>query len=291
MELISSIQRLVIGVIFIWSGSWKVFIPGSLETAYSSALSVFIKNRIVLQILFRSLGTTETLIGILLIIPPVFLWENYASSVFALGFIIYLFVSYKIAPNKPCGCIGSRGKQISWRTLCRAIYLWILSIIGWYSNIFWYPTLKLNYWLFLIIMLEGGIFVALSSEIDWLWIDILNFPLFRKLLLIFNRNIDCGNIQTSLPNMILSLKRSIVFKACSDIIQSELVEHWRDGCWYFLCYQAKYQDRKVLIVFSVPIQDNINAIRAAIVDDKDNSILLQVDPLDIESINLLPQRF
>jgi hypothetical protein len=69
-----------------------------------------------------------------------------------------------------------------------------------------------------------------------------------------------------------------------------LVEHWRNGCWYFLSYKAEYQDRKVFIVFSVPVQDNINAIRAAVVDDKDNSILLQVDPLDIESINLLPQK-
>ncbi len=290
MDIIAPIQQLVIGSILIWSGVWKVLIPNSVETAHRSALSVYINKKTILEILFRSLGIIELLIGLSLVLPPHFRWENVAASVLALGFVVYLVISFKVAPDKPCGCMGNRGKPISWRTLVRAGYFLLLTLIGWlFTSRFWYTSLSDHYWLAFMALLEVGIFMTLSSELDWIWVQILKIPLLRTLAFTLIGQVDCTSKKVSLLEIISRLNNSQVFLIYKKIIKSDLIEHWRNGCWYFLSYSVMYQGHQAVIVFSVPIKDRPNWVRAAIFNEKEDLVLLQVDPMDIELLKYSPQ--
>ncbi|GAB4335318.1 MAG: hypothetical protein Kow0010_22720 [Dehalococcoidia bacterium] len=55
-------------------------------------------------------------------------------------------------------------------------------------------------------------------------------------------------------------------------------DHWRDGCWRFLTYDARYNGRSAIAVFAVSLKTRPDPLQAAIVDAEQNELLFSTQP-------------
>ncbi len=77
---LASLQPLVVGVIFLWAGAWKVFSPRSGEIAARSGLVLLFRHDNTARRIHRLLGLAELALGLMLLLPPTFWWETRFAS-------------------------------------------------------------------------------------------------------------------------------------------------------------------------------------------------------------------
>ncbi len=267
-KTLASFQPLLLGVVLLWAGIWKIFAPDAKEIASRSALSLLFQHKKIAQIVYRSVGFTEVGIGILLLLPPHYRWEIAVAAGLMAAFLIYLLVAAKLAPDKTCGCFGKE-TTISGRTVARTGLLLAFTLIGWQAQHFWMESIAASPWYAGLLLLEILIIICLSPEIEWSRIK--SFTSTSPQSQIYS---DCATAAVPLSTSLQELKESKSFQNLSNFLESELSEYWREGCWRFLCFEADYQNRKATAVFAVPILEPFNRIRGVIVDEQDNTVLL-----------------
>lgn len=285
MNEIGIVQSAVIGIILLWSGIWKSLSPDSGKVVQESALSTIITNQLFAVNIYRLLGVVEFVIGLLMLLPPLGWWEVLMSNVLSISFITYLFVAKKVAPTRSCGCMGRHGKAISWRTISRALYFFALASITWMSqSTDWVKSLVVHPYLIGVIAIELIIFVTLSTEYDWIWMRLPNVSNWYQKLSI---EISCSAIKMTLQEASQIIQESAVYCVYSPLLTSnEATDSWRDKCWYFIAYDARYQDQMVNIVFATPVTGSGNHVRAAIVDQNNKQLMLRYDPLDLATLQI-----
>lgn len=275
LRYFANMQTLVIGIILLWGGIWKVFIPKSREIAIRSALLLLFQRKRTTQVIYWLVGTAEIAVGILLLLPPYQWWEMRVASGFAIMFMVYLLFSMKVAPDRPCACVGGRETAISWRTLLRAGLVLVLSIAGWAAEHFWLIAIVASPWSLSLVAVEAFLFVGLSPEVGWTWIKGVA-PEDRVHQVQIEP--DCAIAPVPLSETMKQLQGSGPFQEISGLLTSKLLEHWREGCWRFLCFEAKYEGCKATAVFAVPILLQPHRVRAVIVNEANNTVLLRVGP-------------
>lgn len=82
-------QPLVVGMVLLWFGAGKGLHANRARIAVYSALSLLVHGEREVQILYRSIGALEAIIGLLLLSPPYLEWEMRIASVLTLGFVAY----------------------------------------------------------------------------------------------------------------------------------------------------------------------------------------------------------
>ena len=280
MESIAEIQTLVMGTFFLWAGIWKVCVPRAGDIAVRSALALVFRRKRTVRGVYRLVGAAELAVGLLLLLPPHRRWEMGSASGLAVAFVAYVLFSLRAAPGQPCGCLGGYEAPASWRTLTRAVLLVMLTILGWSAERFWFTAVAAGPWLLSLVAIEALLLVSLSPELNWFRI---NLRAASHQQLRSQHELDCARATLPMSETLEQLRQSEPFQSLARFLRSDLVENWRAGCWRFLCFEAEYERRQATAVFAVPILRQSHRVRAAIVDNAEDRVLLSLGPPFIDS--------
>src|SRR5215469_3237050 len=169
IQQIGGIQALIVGCALLWSGVWKLVSPQARAIVRRSALARLLPDPRLTQAGFVALGICETILAILLLLPPHRGWVMVLASLLAAGFLGYLGLALRYAPDRPCACMGRQEGVITGRTVVRAALLLFYTLIGWLARDFWGSALIAAPWLISIVIIEVAIFVELSPDIQAEW--------------------------------------------------------------------------------------------------------------------------
>ncbi len=277
MEHIAAIQCLIVGSLFAWSGSWKVFSPRARTLAEQSALGKLLPNRRLVGIAHFTVGIGEiALAGALLAVPPARWWAIRTATVFAVGFLVYLGLAWRIAPDRPCACMGGRATKISRRSLARAAALLIITLVGWSAPEFWVAA----------ILAAPLVIIVIAGEMAGLWLLSPEFnrvgPRYgRRLAAMLSRSTrylldpGCSRMPLDWEQVERDLRGTFVFGQVAPHLDRR-TDAWSEGCWRFITFGAHYQDRQATAVFAVPAIFDAEAISASLVDDEDGAVMVRL---------------
>ncbi len=267
---VAGMQSLVVGALLAWSGVWKLASPQALAGAARSALTRLLRDPRVAVVAFTLVGGIETITAALLLAPPFRPWAMRLATVLATGFVGYLIVAWRVAPDKPCACMGGRATTISRRSLARALALLALTLFGWLAASFWVRILLASPWVVAVVVIEWLALVELSPEFGWrpsLFIR----RMWKNARLA--RVADCETIDVPRDALLRQVRQSDPFARLAASL-ADVTDHWREGCWSFIAFAATYEGRAATAVFAVPVVYDAAEVGAAVVDDADDTILL-----------------
>ena len=159
-------------------------------------------------------------------------------------------------PDVGCGCFGDFSTSpISGRTLARSALLAIASVATvWLGPIAGPRTAAGAVGLLAILVAEVLIIGVLSPE--------LGEGLIR---LGYSEPCELRNVPAA--RTLAALRRSKYWRRYAGLITSEVPEDvWRELCWRFIVYPARYEDRQTEVVFAVFLQHRRPVVHVAVVD-------------------------
>lgn len=267
---LAAAQALVVALVFAWAGVWKLAFPRARALAAKSALVRLVRSRQRAVVAHLALGCAEIVVAVLLVLPPARVWALGSAALLALGFLAYLLLARRIAPDAPCACMGGRETRISRRSLARAGILLVLSVAGWPVREFWGAALVNAPWTVPLLVLEVIGLWLLSPEFGWQgwrfsrW---LTRSLRRRLDPTCSRTpLDLAAIERGLEGTAPYLRLGVTSDARTDA--------WREGCWDFVAYSVHYEDQPATAIFAAPALFDAGEVSAAVVADADNAVLL-----------------
>jgi hypothetical protein len=275
MERIAAAQALVIGMLFVWSGSWKVFVPRARKLAAESALRQFLGSRRSAQVAHLLIGAGEMAIAALLLLPPERWWAMRLASGFAVGFLVYLIIARRVAPERICACMGGHAGKISRQSIARAGFVLVLTLIGWPAQTFWGSTIVAAPWTALVIVAEIFGLWLLSPEYSWKGPQITTRLVHHAQMAV---NPTCDGIDIDWDVLDIQVQRTVQFQTLATPVTTRL-DHWRDGCWSYIAYHVDYEDQPATAVFAAPALFDARDVSAVVVNDADDTILLALASL------------
>jgi hypothetical protein len=272
---IADIQALVLGIVFGWAGVWKVFFPQAHELARKSALTKLLPTPRLAQAAHITVGVTEIVVAALLLAPPQRWWAPRLATALAIGFLAYVALAWKVAPEKSCACMGGRATPISRRSVARAGALLLLTVLAWPSQAWWGATLIAAPWLALLILAELFAMWLLSPEFDS-----VSVPIRRRLLRTARLRLDptCARVTLDWARMENELRRTRHFNAFARYITGPS-DRWREACALYIAYSATYRNQPATAIFTFPILYDAADVSAALLDDASQQVVQRLAPL------------
>ena len=269
IQLIAALQPLLVGAVLLWSASLKLSRHRAATAARQSALVPLIGERFALPA-YRVLGGVELIAGGLLVLPPALWTEAAAGAVLATGFLAYLGYARRAAPTSSCGCLSARRTPIAWRSFARAGALLLAALAGTAAAGDWLSALAARpVALGAVLLAEAAAIVALSPELDTLWL----LPARRAWARVTHPL--RGGSGVPLLSSVQQLQQSEAYRRLGALLRSDVREHWDEGPWRFVSYAARYHGRPVTAVFAVPLlRYEPESVRVAMVDDATGGTLL-----------------
>jgi hypothetical protein len=189
----------------------------------------------------------------------------------AVGFLGYVGYARIVVPESSCGCLGSAATPVSTRSILRAgllvaaAALALTADVGWWSAMVDRPVSAMA-----VVLLEAAVFVALSAELDRYWL----MPLRRLRVRLTHPLANTGSYEVPLAATEQQLRRSGAYRSVSELLRSDVREHWDDGAWRFVSYTAAYGGRAATAVFAVPLlRFEPGDVRVAVVDEESGETL------------------
>ncbi len=266
VERIAAVQALVIGLLFAWTGTWKMLVPGGRIAALNSALDRMLPRREWTPVAHRLIGAGELVVAALLLLSPWYWLGIRIATLFSIGFLVYLVLALRIAPNQSCGCMGSNATKISRWSVLRAAWLLALTLIGWRAQNSWANALIAAPWLTLPIAIEAVVTWQLSPELG----PVLSLRALFIRAMRFRLDPDCHSVAFDWEPMEARLRNTATFQQLSPLIGVR-TDHWREGCLGFITYAAIYNKREATAVFAFPVRFDAREVSAAVVDDSTNT--------------------
>lgn len=272
VEQIAAVQALVVGLLLGWAGVWKVTSPQARALATRSALGKILRDPRQAQAAHLATGVGEIIVAALLLLPPERAWAMRVATVFALGFVGYLALAWRIAPDRPCACLGGRISNISRRSVLRAVVLLALTLLGWGAHEYWAGAIIAAPWVLLVFAAEALGLWVLSPEFGW-----AGAQMEKRLLRAARLRLDptCARVALDWDELERRLRRTPHYLELA-LHLSALRDHWREECWAFFAYGASIEGRAATAVFAVPTLFDKHEVSVAVVDDADNSTLLSL---------------
>lgn len=272
LERFAALQALVVGLIFAWAGLWKVASPAARELAAQSALSKIMRTPRMTLAAHLAVGVGELVVALLLLASPWYGLGMRVATVFTLGFLGYLALAWRIAPEKPCACMGGGATPLSRRSLIRAATLFVLTLIGWGAREYWASALLAAPWIALVIAAEVFVLWLLSPEFNYPGVK-MEQRLIRMARLRLNPT--CAGVALDWDATERSLRNTKPFQQLAPLL-SEVTDHWREGCWSFISFAASFEDRPLTAVFAIPALFDSREVSAAVIDDGSNDTVFKV---------------
>jgi hypothetical protein len=274
-SFLAALQQPVIGVLLLWAGLLKVVSAGSAQAANASALPVLLRREALAAPAYRVVGGVETAVALLLLLPPASTREMAAAVALSGLFVGYLSYARRATPQRPCGCLGGHDTPLSTRTQLRAGLLCAASVLGlagsqhWTTAVADQPALSAA-----VLGLEAVVLAVVSPELRW---DRARRALQAALP---SRGLpaDCTTADVAVDTSLRQLEQSEPYHRLEHLLVPGVQDHWRDGCWRFLSYSARYDGLPATAVFAVPLIDGTDWIRAAVTEPAGETVLLTVEP-------------
>lgn len=272
VERIAAVQALVVGLIFAWAGIWKVFSAEARRVAVQSALGKILPTRQLTLAAHFGVGIGELVVAFLLLASPWHWLGMRMATVFTLGFLGYLALAWRLAPERPCACMGGQATRISRRSVLRASALFALTLIGWAGQDYWASALLAAPWVTLLILLEVLLLWLLSPEFGFSGVKYeRRFIRAARLRL----NPSCSWVPLDWDTMERNLRATKPFNQLAPILTT-VSDRWREGCWSFISFAASYDDQTVTAIFAMPTLFDSREVSAAVVDDGSNTVVLNL---------------
>lgn len=270
---LAAAQALVVALVFAWAGMWKVAFRQARAVAAQSALVRLLGGERQAVAAHLALGGAEIAVAILLLLlPPARALAQGCAALLALGFLGYLILAWRIAPEAPCACMGGRATRILWRSLARAGALLALSIAAWPAAEFWGTALAAAPWLVPLLALELAGLWLLSPELGGKPVH-TSRQVFRSLRLRLDP--ACARVRLDIAAVERALQGTAPYRALRPALSAR-TDAWREGCWDFVAYGAHYEQQAATVIFAAPALFDASEVSAAVVADADNSVLLAV---------------
>jgi hypothetical protein len=265
-------QALVLGIIFAWAGIWKVVFPQARQLARKSALAKVLPTPDMAQAAHIAVGAIEIIVAALLLAPPQRWWAARIATALAVGFLAYIALAWKVAPETSCACMGGRPTPLSRRALARAGAILLLTILAWPANAYWGAALLGAPWLALVIVAELLALWALSPEFGSLGVTLQRrFVRAARLRL----NPSCAGIALDWAHVENELRRTSQFNAFARYIVDP-ADQWREECAGFIAYNAVYRDQPATAIFTFPVLYDATEVSAALVDEASREVLARL---------------
>jgi hypothetical protein len=271
---IADAQALVLGVVLLWAGLWKVVSPQARELAKKSALAKLLPTSGMAQAAHIAVGASEILVAALLLLPPHLSWEPYLASALAVGFLAYLALAWKVAPEKTCACMGGRPTRISKRSVARAGAILLLTLLAWPAQMYWGAALVASPWLGIVIVLELLGLWALSPEFGG---PEAAFQRRFVRLALLRLNPTCAGVALDWERVESDLRRTSQFNALARYTRG-IADRWREDCAGFIAYKAVYEGQPATAIFTFPVRFEASEVTAALLDDASNEVLTRLAP-------------
>ncbi|HEX9035390.1 MAG TPA: MauE/DoxX family redox-associated membrane protein [Ktedonobacterales bacterium] len=275
---LAAAQALIVGLVLLWAGSWKVIFPRARALARESALTRLVGEGTRAAAAHLATGCGEILVAALLLVAPGARPLTLAlATLLTLGFLGYLAIARRIAPEAPCACMGGRPNPISWRTLLRAGALLAMTLAGWLTPEFWWTALRAAPAVAPLLALEVAALWALSPEFSGLLgAEPRSGPGWRLIRgLRLRLDPACASMRQDVSVIEAALRESAPYRALRSTLGARN-DAWREGCWDFIAYSATYERQAATVVFAAPALFDARSVSAAVVADADNAILLAV---------------
>ena len=159
-------------------------------------------------------------------------------------------------PDVGCGCFGDFSTApVSARTLARSALLAIAGLATvWVGPITMPRTVAGAFGLLTIACAEVLLIAVLSPEVS-------------ESLIRLGYSAPCELRNVPAARTLAVLRRSKYWRRYASLITSETPEDmWRELCWRFVVFPARYQDRQTEIVFAVFLQHRRPVVHVALVD-------------------------
>lgn len=270
---LAAAQALVVALVFAWAGVWKVAFRQARAIAAQSALVRLLGGERQAVAAHMALGCAEIAVAVLLLVlPPVRTLALGAAGLLALGFLGYLILAWRIAPEAPCACMGGRATRISWRSLARAGVLLALCTVAWMAGEFWGAALVAAPWLIPLLALELAGLWLLSPEFG-----VRPMRSSRRVIRALRLRLDpaCARVRLDIAAIERALQSTAAYRALQPALGAR-TDAWREGCWDFIAYGARYEQQAATVIFAAPALFDAREVSAAVVADADNSVLLSV---------------
>jgi hypothetical protein len=226
VERIAAVQALVVGLIFAWAGTWKLFSPEADIVALKSALNKVLPRREWTLLAHRLIGAGELVVAALLLASPWHWFGIRMATVFAIGFTGYLMMAWRIAPNRSCGCVGGRATKISHWSVLRAALVLALTVVGWSAQEYWADALVAAPWIVLPIAIEALAVWQLSPELRRPALSI------RRFVRTIRSRLDpgCSRVASDWDAVEAKLRSTATFRQLIPVLGAQ-TDRWREGCW------------------------------------------------------------
>ena len=261
-------QPLFLAGVFGWSGLAKTAGRDRRARVAGTALHRLLGGRLAPAAYF-TLGLVETALALVLLVLPG-RPAALAAATLAVGFFGYLGYAAVAAPQSSCGCLGKKKAQLSWRAFIRAGLLLAAALLAVSGAPAWWhrpPVLAMT----LLLVAEAALFVALSAELDHLWLT----PL-RRLRVRLTHPLSEAPDVVPLQATISALVRSPAYRDVSGWLASDVLEHWDADGFRILVYSARRSGKRATAVFAVPLEgeEDLDAIRVTLIDEDEEALAL-----------------
>lgn len=268
---IAAVQDLVVAVVFLWAGVWKVAFPSSHAVARRSALARILRGGQRAVAAHLALGISEITVAVLLLaLPPARTLALGLACTLALGFLGYLLLARRLAPDAPCACMGGRATRISRSALLRAVALLAMCLTGWSTRAFWAAALLAAPWLALVLALELAALWALSPEFGAVGARLGRWGLRAARLRL---DPACARVRQDISAIERALQSTAAYRTMRPTLGAR-TDAWREGCWDFVAFGALYERQAATVIFAAPALFDPLGVSAAVVSDADQTILL-----------------
>lgn len=238
-------QALVIGGVLVGAGVAKIARPNASPAAALESLALGrLLKRVLGSASWGAVGLLETAVGLAVLLWPAQVWPEAVAAFLLLAAGVFAARSLQQSPGQPCGCFGALSiSPVSLTTVGRAFGLALVAAMGSLAQASWQASLAPSVW-------------ALAAA----EVLAITFPEIREFL---ERQKDSSIDQAQdaeVPRCLYARvpwKRTIAALAASEdwalnrsmLASEEIVDHWREGCWRFVSYEA----RSGMMVFAVRV--------------------------------------
>lgn len=256
-------QPLFLAGVLGWSGLAKALGGDPAGQVAGTALHRLLGGRLA-PVAYVALGVGEAVLALAFLAAPGRV-VALAAVALSCGFLGYLTYAALATPQSSCGCLGKKKVRLSWRAFARAGLLLAAASVAASGAPAWWEAPPLMS-VALLLVAEAALFVALSAELDRLWLT----PL-RRLRVRVARPLTGTPDGVPLQATVSALVRSRAYREASPFLASDVLEHWDAEGWRILVYSARLPDRRATAVFAVPLADeDLDAIRVTLVDEEES---------------------
>ncbi|HKS70522.1 MAG TPA: hypothetical protein VJQ45_08875, partial [Ktedonobacterales bacterium] len=85
----------------------------------------------------------------------------------------------------------------------------------------------------------------------------------------------CARVRLDIAAVERALQGTAPYRALQPVLDAR-TDAWREGCWDFVAYGARYEQQAATVIFAAPALFDASEVSAAVVADADNAVLLSV---------------